>query len=274
MAGGSHRIRKIACAAAAMLVFAGNCSSAQVRRGKPSVPPGVDPGGIAVALIGGGLDYTDPEIARRLARDGEGEIIAWDFVDGDNRPFAATRGVPSDEGRDTQLAKTLLSMFEGVRLIPVRIGALEPAPVARAIAFVARTPARIVAMPVSSAAVLDWLGAHAGAADQILFVVPAVAERLPASITAPNLLVVVAAGEASRRSAGSAEIAVARPQASTAAASPDAEAVALAASLAACLLGARARPPSGLKAELVALARPGTEPGEPKTLDAGCPPRS
>jgi subtilisin family serine protease len=53
----------------------------------PPVPPGVDPGGVAVAIIGQGVDYTQPDIAARLARDGEGEIIGWDFVDNDRRPF-------------------------------------------------------------------------------------------------------------------------------------------------------------------------------------------
>ncbi len=54
----------------------------------PPVPIGQDPGGTAVAIISTGIDYTIPEIAKSLARDGEGEIIAWDFVDGDNRPYA------------------------------------------------------------------------------------------------------------------------------------------------------------------------------------------
>ena len=38
--------------------------------GKPKVPPGRDPGGVAIAVIGSGVDYTLTNIARRLARDG------------------------------------------------------------------------------------------------------------------------------------------------------------------------------------------------------------
>ena len=55
---------------------------------EPKVPPGLDPGGVAIALLGDGVDYTKPELAKRLARDGEGDLIAWDFVDNAIRPYA------------------------------------------------------------------------------------------------------------------------------------------------------------------------------------------
>ena len=59
---------------------------------KPSVPSGRDPGGVAIALIGTGIDYTLPLLARRLARDGEGELIGWDLEDKDRKPFDKSKG--------------------------------------------------------------------------------------------------------------------------------------------------------------------------------------
>src|SRR4029079_9055021 len=58
--------------AAAVLTLA-----TQAQEAKPRVPPGRAPGGVAIALISTGIDYTIPEIAQRLARDGEGELVGW-----------------------------------------------------------------------------------------------------------------------------------------------------------------------------------------------------
>jgi hypothetical protein len=125
---------------------------------KPQLPPGRDPGGIAIALISTGIDYTLPDVAARLARDGEGELIGWDTVDGDNRPRA-----PRDRGADWTVNwggdGTLLARAVGARgrrLIPVRISPAEPASLARAVAFLAATPARIVAVPMWSATESEW----------------------------------------------------------------------------------------------------------------------
>ncbi len=57
---------------------------------KPKLIPGIDPGGLALAVIGDGIDYARPEIAARLARDGEGELVGFDLVDRDRRPYAPT----------------------------------------------------------------------------------------------------------------------------------------------------------------------------------------
>lgn len=132
----------------------------------PKVPPGQDPGGTAIALIGGGVDYTSDKIAPRLARDGEGELIGWDAVDNDHTPFpggadgeAANR--ETDKARpssgqpprnDTELAALMLSAYAKGRLVPIRIPRDDAQALAKAIAFVAGTPARIVtiAQPLDS----------------------------------------------------------------------------------------------------------------------------
>lgn len=140
----------------------------------PRVPPGTDPGGMAVALISGGIDYTLPEIAGRLARDGEGEIVGWDFVDGDPLPFAPV-GDQSSNG--TVLAKALLAEAPKVRLVPVRVDSGQPRSLAKALAFVAKTPARVVlitALPVDDD--LDLLRAATQEFKHLLIVVPAGSE--------------------------------------------------------------------------------------------------
>ncbi|MGQ0671459.1 MAG: hypothetical protein ACT4N2_01070 [Hyphomicrobium sp.] len=120
---------------AGVLAFTTALSAAASAAGDPPVPLGRDPGGPAVALIGSGIDYTRGDIASALARDGEGELIGWDFVDNDARPFTQTM--------DTSAAAMARSLaLVGSRLVPVRIDEARPDTLAQAIAFVARTPAR------------------------------------------------------------------------------------------------------------------------------------
>jgi subtilisin family serine protease len=136
----------------------------------PDVPDAQDPGGIAIAILTTGIDYTVPEIAKRLARDGEGEIVGWDLVDNDNRPFDAV-------GDGTALAKILAE--SGVRLIPVRIDPKDAAQLVRAVAFVSRTPARIVVVPFASGTESEWrlFGEAARRVSELLFVVAAGGSR-------------------------------------------------------------------------------------------------
>lgn len=136
----------------------------------PAAPAGLDPGGPAVALISTGIDYTDPEIASRLARDGEGEPIAWDFADNDLRPFGNSE---ADNG--TRLAKLILSVYGKVRLVNVRISQMEPDQLAKAAMFVARTPAQIAVVGANPNDVAGWerFGETAsGAGGNVLFFVP------------------------------------------------------------------------------------------------------
>jgi len=117
--------------------------------GDPKVPSGRDPGGVAVAMFTTGIDYMRAELARVLARDGEGELIGWDFVDGDQRPYVA------DDPRDGTLA-SMIGADAGARIVPVRVSLSEPGSLARAIGFVARTDARIVVVPMESGSAKDW----------------------------------------------------------------------------------------------------------------------
>jgi subtilisin family serine protease len=145
---------------------------------KPLVPPGRDPGGVAVALLSGGVDYTHPQLAARLARDGEGELIGWDVEDRDRQPFG--------NGLGTAAALTLLGPGD-VRLVAVRINPADPVSLGRAIAFVAQTPARVAALATSSLARDGWEPLRQAALHfkAVLVIVPA---QEGASAMPPTLL--------------------------------------------------------------------------------------
>jgi hypothetical protein len=105
----------------------------------PAPMPGLDPGGVMVALIGRGVDYTRPGMANRLARDGEGEIIGFDLIDRDRRPFCRT-GCEAV----TDAAMALLAAAPQSRLAVFRVeGAAAAAP---AVQMAAQATAAIVVL--------------------------------------------------------------------------------------------------------------------------------
>jgi len=163
----------------------------------PRVPPGRDPGGIAVAIVSAGIDYTQPQIAARLARDGEGEIIGWDFTDGDALPFNA-----SQNGHGTVLASMILAEAPGARLVPVRIDAQQPGSLTRALAFIGQTPAQVVLVADSGSGREDWEGFREAARhfNQLLIIVPADVDAfVEAAAGLDNMLRVDAAAPSSTK---------------------------------------------------------------------------
>ena len=135
---------------------------------EPAVPAGLDPGGIAIALLGSGVDYTRAEIAGALARDGEGDPIAWDFTDNDIMPYAAT-------GPGTADAAYFAGAGASIRLVIVKEPAANPAAIGHMAAFTIRTPARILVWPDGAPNRPDWPVLFQAAqrfADR-LFIVPA-----------------------------------------------------------------------------------------------------
>jgi hypothetical protein len=157
----------------------------------PRLPAGKDPGGTAVVLMTRGLDYTRPEIAKLLARDGEGELIGWDFVDNDNRPF-----VKGDTMADVALAQAA-GAAGGVRIVPVRIDPGDSISLARAVVFAARTPARVVIVPFSSGDRDHWetFAASVRHLPNLMVIVPATdtqgtQKSFPAALGLPNAVVV------------------------------------------------------------------------------------
>ena len=145
--------------------------------GEPDVPSGKDPGGVAVAHIDTGVNYTLPSIAARLARDGNGRILGYDFADDDHKPYDKR---PSVRGQDdvrhgTSVATVLLREAPEARLIPLRYRAADPQTFARIVEAIAKGPARIVAMPLGGYKKEDWTAFRDAAAQhpELLFIISA-----------------------------------------------------------------------------------------------------
>lgn len=136
----------------------------------PAIAAGVDPGGIAIGLVSSGLDITDAELTKRLARDGEGHPIAWDVIGGDPNPFDAQPGAASG----TAIAKALVGAYANARLVAVRTDPANVQSLASGLGFAMRTPAKLVAVPSiagrDGARVIAQAAVHA---PNILFFVPA-----------------------------------------------------------------------------------------------------
>ena len=150
----------------------------------PKVPPAKDPGLVPVALVGSGIDYTDMSLAQRLARDGEGNIVGWDFVDNDIFPYS------KDAVSNAQAS--LLLANPGVELVPVRVDAADYKGAGGAASFLSRTPVRIVVVTMTSQKKEDWaiFTKAAEVFGKLLFVVPAgeAAALYPASLNLANVL--------------------------------------------------------------------------------------
>lgn len=125
------------------------CAAAPLRAEGPVPLAGVDPGGMAIALIGGGIDYREPAIARRLARDGEGELIGRDIAANDARPFQAIAASATGGGGDSNAIVARLRPAAALRVIAVKAAADELPSLVRAIAFAGQTPARVIVLPLA-----------------------------------------------------------------------------------------------------------------------------
>jgi hypothetical protein len=161
---------------------------------KPPVPPGRDPGGVMVALIGSGIDYTRPDIAPRLARDGEGYLVGWDFIDGDRSPFLPPlrHGDGSvSEHQATAAAQIILAEAPAARLGAFRVRLADLATTARATSAIAAGPARVVLVVADGDLTADIMGLLAEAARRFprLLIISGWANAAP-NPRAPNVLTV------------------------------------------------------------------------------------
>lgn len=136
---------RIAAFAFGLLMLA-TAAHGQSPRGKPRVPPGVDPGGVAIAIIGAGIDYTRPEIARRLARDGEGEPIGWDFIDNDRRPYNSCNGTAAETLCLNDFIEDAMERQPKTRLIVLRARSGAPQALVEVVQAAIKTPARVILM--------------------------------------------------------------------------------------------------------------------------------
>lgn len=131
---------RLLCALAASLVLVLVCArheATPAQAADPPVPPGRDIGGIPVAIVGGGIDYTQDGIASRLARDGEGEIIGYDYIDDDRQPFARDH-----DGQG--MAEIVLGEGQTASLILLRADGEDFLSLSRALLFAGKSPAFII----------------------------------------------------------------------------------------------------------------------------------
>lgn len=177
----------------------------QRERLNPATPPGLDPGGVTVALVDTGVNYLLPTIAGGLAHHGDGALVGYDYWDMDARPFDAdpARSLFFPQRHGTRVASVILAEASKVRLIPYRYSQTDPGRMADLIADAAKNGARIVNLAMASNRIEHWDGFRAGALahPDILFVVSAGDDNrdldrrpvYPAAFIIPNMLVIATA---------------------------------------------------------------------------------
>ena len=171
----------------------------------PPVPAARDPGGIAVALIDAGVNYLLPEINDRLARDGDGALIGYDYWDMDERPYDANpaRSPFFPERHGTRVASVILSEAPNSRLLPYRYPRPDLSRMTALVADAASHGARIVNLAMGGNKPEPWQAFAVAMADhpEILFVVSAgndgrdldLRPVYPAAFRADNMLVITSA---------------------------------------------------------------------------------
>ncbi|MFP6742997.1 MAG: S8 family serine peptidase [Alphaproteobacteria bacterium] len=171
----------------------------------PAAPPGMDPGGVTVALVDSGVNYLLPAIAGGLARHGDGALVGYDYRDMDARPFDAdpARSPFFPQRHGTRVASVILAAAPAVRLIPYRYPRPDSGRLVDLITDAAKNGARIVNLAMASNRIEHWDGFRDGVAahPDILFVVSAGDDNrdldrrpiYPAAFNIPNMLVIAAA---------------------------------------------------------------------------------
>ena len=199
---------------------------AQPRSRKPRLPAGRNPGGVPVAIIDSGIDYARPDIAGRLARDGEGDLVGWDLEDNDNRPLDRPL-VPGQPPLGTLLATALLAEAGAATVVPVRRREGDGLSVARALSFVSQTPARFAVLPLAGDDPAPWQTFREAASQlqAVMVIAPAAmpgpagrdlarSPSYPAALALPNVLIVTAVDgdgrllDGAARGAGAIDLAV------------------------------------------------------------------
>lgn len=181
----------------------------------PAVPEGHDPGGVTVAHIDSGVNYTLPAIAARLARSAAGRSIGYDFWDMDERPFdvdaARSPFFPLHHG--TLAASILVREAPKARFIPYRYPRPDMSRMSDVLDHAAANGAKIVAMPLGSNTESQWTAFKQGATmhPDMLIIVSAgnngrnVDEQpvYPAAYDLENMLVVTSSTISGRIASGS-----------------------------------------------------------------------
>ena len=180
----------------------------------PPVPPGEDPPGLPVGLVDTGVNYLLPEIAARLARGPDGQILGYDFWELDRRPFdiAPTRDPFFPDHHGTRTASLVLQEAPVAKLIPYRYPRDDMARMTALVEDAATHGVRIMNLSVVSRDRDAWRWFHEAARrhPEMLFVVAAgnddsnLEQRpvYPAALTLDNMVVVTSATTGGRLTHG------------------------------------------------------------------------
>ena len=177
-------------------------------------PEGRDPGGVRVALVDSGLAYDLPLFRERLARDGMGRPLGYDYWDLDPWPYDGdvSRGPFLPVRHGTAVASVLAREAPDAALMPFRYPRPGMSRMADLIARAADAGARILAMPLGSRGPEDWRAFESALRGRdILAVVSAGNDGrdidedpiYPASLALENILTVTSADAFGRLAPGS-----------------------------------------------------------------------
>ena len=182
--------------------------------GPPAAPPAEAPR-VRVGHVDSGVNYLLPEVASRLARDGDGALVGFDFWDLDARPFDANpaRSAFHPQRHGTRTASLILEEAPVAELVPYRYPRHHMSRMPDLVDHAAAAGVRIVNLSMGSRRPSDWVAFEtaARAHPQMLFVVSAGNDGAdidetpvwPASLALDNLLVVTSADDSGLPARGS-----------------------------------------------------------------------
>ena len=177
-------------------------------------PDGADPAGVRVALVDSGLAYDLPLFRDRLARDGEGAPLGYDYWDLDPWPYDGdtSRGPFLPIRHGTAVASVLAREAPDAALVPFRYPRPDMSRMGELVRRAAGAGVRILAMPLGSRNPEDWRAFESALAGRdILAIVSAGNDGrdidgnpvFPAALALENMLVVTSADAFGRLAEGS-----------------------------------------------------------------------
>ncbi len=177
-------------------------------------PEGADPGGVRVALVDSGLAYDLPLFRHRLARDGGGRPLGYDYWDLDPWPYDGdmSRGPFLPIRHGTAVASVLAREAPDAALIPFRYPRPDMSRMGELVRRAAEAGARILAMPLGSRNPEDWRGFERALAGRDMLAVVSAGNDgrdidrdpvYPAASALENILVVTSADGFGRLARGS-----------------------------------------------------------------------
>ena len=171
--------------------------------------------GVRVALVDSGVNYLLPEIASRLARNDDGELVGFDFWDLDARPFDSNpaRSAFHPQRHGTRTASLLLEEAPVALLVPYRYPRRAMWRMPDLVEHAAQAGVRVVNISMGSRRRSDWTDFEtaARARPEMLFVVSAGNNGIdidespiyPASLPLDNLLAVTSSDDSGLPARGS-----------------------------------------------------------------------